>query len=318
MTTWLVTGAGGFLGHHVLDRLLVELEADDRIFALVRPGEPLGREGVEAIEADLLHSAMLEQALATARPDRVIHLAGLTPPAPAHLLFRVNTTGTGHLVAALERFGRPVRLVVAGSAAELGPVPTASLPVGEDTPCRPVGAYGLSKWAAATLALQARPPVETVVARLFNPIGPGMPATQVFGRYAAQLAAPGPDPLTMRVHDLDARRDFVDARDVARALYKLAIAGHSGRIYHVGTGRSRPVREGLEQLLGLGGRAVILEHLPTGASPPLPRDSRARIERIEADVGWRPEVPFARSLADHWTEVGRARRLALITPATPV
>src|SRR3954465_8481467 len=125
---------------------------------------------------------------------------------------------TVHLLDALRALARPVRAVLAGSGGELGPVAADDLPVGEDYACRPAESYGLSKWLATTAGLAARPPLEVVVARIFNPIGPGMPPGLAFGRFARRLAEPGPDPLRLTVGNLDSRRDFIDVRDVARAL----------------------------------------------------------------------------------------------------
>jgi len=68
--------------------------------------------------------------------------------------------------------------VIAGSAAEYGPVPAHRLPAGLATPCRPRDPYGLSKWFASAAGLRAGAPLEVVVARIFNPIGPGSPARQ--------------------------------------------------------------------------------------------------------------------------------------------
>lgn len=134
-------------------------------------------------------------------------------------------------------------------------------------------------------------------------IGPGMPTSQAFGRFARDLLAPGPDPLVLNVGDLDARRDFVDVRDAASALILLAERGDPGAIYHVGTGRSRAIGDGLDRLIGLSGRDVRVERIGAGRGP---ADSRAEIARIVEAVGWRPEVPFETSLADLWDE---ARRL---------
>ena len=93
-------------------------------------------------------------------PDVVLHAAGRTPPADPHQLYRANTRATVHLLDALRSAGRPVRVVLAGSAAELGLVAVEHLPVTEDHPCRPADAYGLSKWFASRAGRTAGPPLE--------------------------------------------------------------------------------------------------------------------------------------------------------------
>jgi GDP-4-dehydro-6-deoxy-D-mannose reductase len=248
----------------------------------------------------------VHRAIAATAPDFVIHLAGQTPPAEASAYYHANTLATLHLLDALRALGRPVRVVLVGSAAELGPIEREDLPVGEDFPCRPASGYGLSKWLATLAGLAARPPLEVVVARVFNPIGPGLPVSQAFGRFAAELAAAGPEPLRLTVGDLDARRDFVDARDVARALLVLAEQGRVGRLYHVGTGRSLRVGDGLEHLIALCGRQVVLEVSTALAGVRGPADVRADIGRIMTETDWRPEIGWEQSLAVLWDAARRS------------
>lgn len=293
MPVWLVTGASGFLGRQVL----AALGGRGEVWALGRrcpAGWPAGR----FLGADLEEPASVARAVREAQPDAVIHAAGKTPPAEPTDFYRANTLATLHLLDALRSAGRAVRVVLAGSAAELGPVAVEALPVGEDHPCRPADPYALSKWLATCAGLAAGPPLEVVAARIFNPIGPGQPGNQALGRFAARLVDPGGGPLV--VGDLDARRDFIDVRDVARALVALAERGRAGLVYNVGTGRSRRVGDGLAHLLRRSGRAVEVRADPALTGPPGPRDSRADIGRIIAHTGWRPGFTWERSLDDLW------------------
>jgi len=305
MPAWMVTGGSGFLGRHLLDRLAAVAGDDAEVVAIGRrPPEhpPIGR----FVRVDLEDLGQATRAVAEIAPAVVLHLAGRTPPATSDQLYRSNTMATVHLLDALRAAGRPTRVVLVGSAAELGPVPVEHLPVAEDYPCRPAEAYGLSKLLATAAGLAARPPLEVVVARVFNPIGPGLPRSQALGRFAAELAD-GSGPLRLRVGDLEARRDFVDARDVAVALIALAARGRAGRVYHVGTGRSRRVGDGLARLIALSGREVTVEADPAIANGRGPADSRADVRRIGSEAGWTAEIPWETSLADLWAEATRAR-----------
>ncbi len=311
MATWLITGATGFLGRHLLDVLDTELAQERRTGETVLV---LGRQCPEGwpeqrfVKADLDDPEGLRQAITLIAPDQVIHTAGHTPPAPDEALYRGNFWATIRLLNALRSLRRRVRVTLAGSAAELGPVPAALLPVDESYPCGPIDAYGRSKYLATIAGLAERPPLEVAVARVFNPIGPGLPPTQAFGEFAVQLTAPTADPLPLVVGNLEARRDFIDVRDVARALVAVALRGQPRLIYHVGTGRSRPVSEGLDMLVRLSGRSVRVCVDPRRRARKEPVDSRANIGRITAQTGWMPTIPFEQSLADLWQDV-RARRL---------
>ena len=298
MPVWIVTGGSGFLGSHLLARLVAP--ADVAVVAVGRQ-RPTGWAGPFAA-VDFRDHDRIAAVVAELRPAVVWHLAGRTPPGLAEDFHQDNTLATVGWLDALRGGGQPARLVLAGSAAELGPVPVADLPVGEDWTCRPADAYGLSKYLASAAGLAARPPLSVVVARVFNPIGPGLPASQALGRFARTLAA-GAGDLTLTVGDLDARRDFVDVRDVADALVALAERGEPGRVYHVGTGRSHRVGAGLERLIALSGRRVTVDVDPTFGRPSGPNDSRADIRRITAEVGWSPRIGWEQSLADLWASV---------------
>ena len=108
---------------------------------------PAGWPEIAFVHADLDEPEGLRRTLGRSRPDHVIHTAGRTPPAAEEALYRGNFWATIRLLNALRVLNRPVRVTLAGSAAELGPVPTADLPVDEDYRCSPIDAYGRSQVA---------------------------------------------------------------------------------------------------------------------------------------------------------------------------
>lgn len=299
MPTWLITGAGGWLGGYVLDALRPTLAADDRLIVLGR-NRPAALAKGQFISADLDDINGLKRAVCEIGPDYVLHVAGKTPPASDHEMYETNVLGTERLLQALRELGKTARVVVVGSAAELGPIQPVDLPIVEDQPCRPTLAYGRSKLEATTLALRSWGELQVVVGRVFNLIGPGSPASLAFGRFAAQLAASSAASVDIQAGRLDSRRDFVDVRDAARALIALAERGRPNRIYNVASGRSYAIQEGLDQLVTLSGRTVQVAFDAGTQRTGDPDDTRADISRIADEVGWRPEIPFERSIADLW------------------
>src|SRR5207248_1387059 len=147
MRTWLVTGGSGFLGRHLLGALGEGTPEGVRVLAMGRR-PPVGGPAGGFVRADLEDRQGLARLVGSMRPEVVFHLAGQTPPSDPARLYRVNVGGTVGLLGALRDAGRPVRVVLAGSAAELGPVPVEDLPVGEGQRCRPMDPYALSKWFA--------------------------------------------------------------------------------------------------------------------------------------------------------------------------
>jgi GDP-4-dehydro-6-deoxy-D-mannose reductase len=309
MAIWVTTGGSGFIGGAVLSEIASRLAPGDRSIAL-GGREPSDRPFDRFERVDLENASELAAIVGSIAPTHVIHAAGKTRPADPSKLYRSNTLTTLNLLDACKDLDHRVRFVVAGSAAELGPVPVADLPVADDYPARPVDPYGLSKHLATVATLLAEAPIEPVAARLFNPIGPGLSIHHVFGKFAHLLLESKSDPAAIDARDLAVRRDFFDVRDAAAALVELALNGSSGRVYHVGSGSSRSIGEGLDLLIALSGRKIVLERDDVAGSSrddPSPRrtvsnpiDSRANIARIVADTAWRPRIAFEKSIQDIW------------------
>ncbi len=303
MAVWLVTGATGFVGRQVLTALPDGASRHATRSEKVVLGRrcPPGWPETAFAAVDLQDAAQTRMAIERIAPDVVIHTAGRTPPAPDEEMYRINFWGTQHLLSALRSLRKKVRVVISGSAAELGPVEEVRLPVKESYPCDPWSAYGRSKWLATKSGLSERSPLEVVVARVFNAIGPGTPNTQALGQFASRLVGSVQDPLDLNVGDLETRRDFIDVRDVARAMVALAMQGHAGLVYNVGTGKSQRVGDGLDRLIQLSGRSVRLRIDPVLCELRGPADSRADISRIVTHTGWQPQVSWEDSLFDLWT-----------------
>jgi nucleoside-diphosphate-sugar epimerase len=315
MPACLITGGSGFLGRHLV-RLLNKWNGVEEVVAVGRRRpEDCSDEAFRRI--DLQDRQGVIGQVSEIAPSLVFHLAGKTPPGNAESFYRDNTLATVHLLDALRVSNRPCRVVLVGSAAELGPVPAESVPVAEDYPCRPADPYGLSKWLATSAGLAAGPPLDIIVARVFNPIGPGLPASQALGRFAQELAR-GSGPITLAVGDLEARRDFVDVRDVARALVSLASNVRASRIYHVASGRSHRVGDGLDRLIALSGREVRVEVDPARVRSLVLSDSRADIGRIASETGWSPAITWEQSVRDLWDDAVSRAKAGLTEPGTSV
>jgi nucleoside-diphosphate-sugar epimerase len=319
MAVWLVTGATGFVGRHVLESIqrdTTTLPPSEGMVFVVGRRCPTAWPDDRFVATDLTEANEVRRAIEQIKPDFVIHTAGRTQPAPDEELYRANFWATIHLLAALRSTRRPARIVLSGSAAELGSVDPVYLPVDESHVGFPQNVYGRSKWLATSAGLAERAPLEVISARVFNPIGPGTPPSQAFGRFADRLTEPGSDPVDLKVGDLEARRDFVDVRDVARAFITLAHSGRAGLVYNVATGQSHRVGDGLDRLINLSGRAVRVSVDPELKSRPGPADSRAKIDRIVNQTGWQPTISWERSLEDLWREaLARNRRPRIDTVA---
>ncbi|MFH8985562.1 NAD-dependent epimerase/dehydratase family protein [Streptomyces varsoviensis] len=296
----LVLGAGGFLGGHTARRLRALPGA-----RVTDGGRTPARTPGDGFTADLATAdgPGLADALRALAPDAVVNCAGATGGSPLHLA-GANARGPALLSEALQAAAPGARLVHLGSAAEYG-APDGPRPSAECDPARPLGLYGATK-LAGTLAV-TESPLDAVVLRVFNPVGPYAPEATLPGRLAAELRRAGPDG-TVAVGDLSACRDFVDARDVADAVARAVTApGPLPRLINIGSGTARPARalaEGLARAAGFRGRVDEGGH-GSRRSPAVPWQ-QADITTARTALGWTPRRPLDDSLADLWAAHDRS------------
>jgi GDP-4-dehydro-6-deoxy-D-mannose reductase len=178
----------------------------------------------------------------------------------------LHVNGTTAVLSAVERFASSARVVVTGTAAEYGAVPSAAMPISETQPCHPESAYGQSKYRATLVALEtaARTGMFITVARPFNIIGPGMPPGLLVSDIVARLRQLGDQrPAVLHTGRLDTARDFLAAGDVAAAFQCIAASGRSGEVYNVCSGVATPVADIVRTLVDASGGVVsVLEDVP--------------------------------------------------------
>ncbi|GAA2424957.1 NAD(P)-dependent oxidoreductase [Streptomyces macrosporus] len=300
----LVLGATGYLGGHTAEHLRarpgVRVLGASRLPASSPAAGPAAVPSADlAVDLATVPVPELAALLAELRPDAVVNCAGAVG-GDALRLTGVNARGPAALCAALREAAPGARLVHLGSAAEYGPGEPGR-PLAEDHPTRPVGLYGAAK-LAGTLAVTGSG-LDAVVLRVFNPVGPGAPPASLPGRLAAELRRTAPDGV-VRVGDLSAHRDFVDARDVARAATAAALAPERlPHVLNIAGGRARPVRdvaEGLARAAGFRGR--IDEGGETPARSAAVAWQQADVTAAARALGWRPRHTLEESLADLWRE----------------
>ena len=195
----------------------------------------------------------------------------------------------------------PDAVVVVVASSELYG-PAESLPVEETAPLRPQNPYAVSKASADLLAgyFADAHGMHVIRVRAFNHSGPGQEPRYAIASFARQVAegvAAGASPVVVRTGNPDARRDYTDVRDVARAYRALAAHGEPG-VYNVCSGRAASAAELVAALGRVAGVAV--EHR---VDPSLRRghevmEVRGSYERLRAATGWEPEISLGQTLAD--------------------
>lgn len=260
MTTALVTGASGFIGHHVARELLAR---GWTVRALVRESSIPDRRwpaGAEVAPGDVTDRPAV---LAAAKGcDAIFHVAAHYSLArhQSTRVERTNITGTANAIAAAEATG--ARLVHTSSVATIG-IPPDGSPGDEDTPLDPaivIGAYKRSKLASERMVQQAaRDGLWAVVVNPSAPVGPGDWKPTPTGRVVRDFLRG-----RMRAW-VDTGLNLVDVRDVA-AGHRLALEhGQPGRRYILGN-RDMTLREILAALAEITGRPAPERRVPHGVA----------------------------------------------------
>ena len=284
----LVTGAGGFVGQHLVGHLR---ERGDEVAGLDR------RDGTDVLDAEAVRDAMRRHA-----PEVVYHLAALTHVGASWespvATFRVNAEGTLNVLDAARAAGAR-RVVVVSSAEVYGRVSPEEVPIAEGSPLRPVTPYGASKAAAEHLALQAwlGAGLETVRARPFNHTGPGQSTAFLVPALAARVARAEIDGLDeVLVGSLEPERDLTDVRDVVRAYRLLAERGAPGAVYNVCSGRGVCVREVVDLLLSSASVRLAARVDPALVRPVEVPRLVGDPARLVAVTGWSPAWSLAQTV----------------------
>jgi len=304
----VVTGGAGFIGSHLVDRLL----ADGRRVRVVDSFVSGGPHNLahldqaapfELIKADIRDRAATADLLKGA--ERVFHLAALADIVPSIQrpddYYDSNVTGTFNVLQGA-RQGGARRFVYAASSSCYG-IPDA-YPTAETAEIRPQYPYALTKYLGEQMVLHWSQVygLPAVSLRFFNVYGPRSRTSgtygAVFGVFLAQLLAG--EPLTV-VGDGTQTRDFTFVTDVADAVVAAAAADVSGEAFNVGTGNDVSVNR-LVELLGASQKVNIPKR------PGEPDCTRADVSRIASVLDWRAKVPIEEGVRimldniDYWRD----------------
>ena len=298
----LVTGASGFIGQHLVRRLI---ERGDRVSCLVRATsrlDELRSSGAQFIVGDATDRAGIERALAESQAGVVFHLAGLVKAVRPADFARVNAGGVESIAAACaSHAGRPV-LIVVSSLAAAGPC-AAGQPRVEDDPPAPVSAYGRSKLAGELAAARHAGEMEITIVRPPIVFGPGDRGVLEMFRPIARRG----------IHVVPGRQErrvsLVHVADLVALL--LLAAGKGERLHPDGApgqgiyfvaAQEDPTYAELGQAMAraLGRKRVRVVHMP-GPLVRLVGLCGDALGRVRQRPGWVNSDKIAEALAGSWT-----------------
>ena len=239
----LLLGARGFLGSSVARHIAEQHGAAELVLHARRidgSDEPIGStDGPQWLGLDLerADTRSFTELIDEAAPSVIVNCVGRTVGTPAELR-SANVDVVVRLIETLE--GRTgVHLVHLGSASEYGTQPRG-VPVHEEVFAAPCTAHGVTKLEATELLIEAAAQrrITATVLRVFHPLGPRSPSNTLVGQAARAIDAALRSGLeTVRLGPLGGCSDYIDTRDVARAVCSASsMAPRAGCILNGGTG----------------------------------------------------------------------------------
>ena len=304
MSKVLVTGAGGFIGSHLCEKLLQE---GREVRALVRYNgrgtqgwldTSPARDRIEVVAGDIRDFDSVSRAVSGC--DQVFHLAaliGIPYSYESPLAYvRTNVEGTYNVLESARRASVSRVLVTSTSEVYGSAIYT---PIDEAHPLQPQSPYSASKIGADNLALSYHMSfgLPVVVARPFNTFGPRQSARAIIPSLATQLLSRRPH---IDVGSLEPVRDLTFVEDTASAMITIANTdAFLGRAVNVGTGEAISIAEIYERLVAVTGYRAELRQDPARMRPAASEVMRliSNNSVLRAGTAWKPEFDIDAGLA---------------------
>jgi UDP-glucuronate 4-epimerase len=305
MTT-IVTGGAGFIGSHLVDRLLAEgnevVVVDnfdpfyDRTSKESNLAEALKSPHCRLAELDIRDSVRVESLVQESRPDVIVHLAARAGVRPSivdpRLYTDVNVLGTVNWLEAACRLEPLPRFVYASSSSVYGD--RADGPFREtDSVDLPVTPYAATKKACELMAhtfhhLKGLP---VTGLRFFTAFGPRNRPDLAIAKFVRLIDTNQPVPM---FGDGTSRRDYTYVDDIVDGIVR-AIAHCTGHhLYNLGHSQPIALRSMIESIAAAVGKPPVIEDYPE--QPGDVRQTYAAIDRATAELGYAPKTPFAEGL----------------------
>ncbi len=300
----LITGAGGFVGQHLIEYL--ESQGEENIFGT----RFFDTDNVKLPESNVLKLNLEDrnnvlEVLSIVKPTEIYHLAaqssvGVSWAKPIETIM-TNIVGTMNLLESIKELGLKCRVLIIGSSEQYGDVPVEKLPIKETYETNASNPYAITKKAQEDFAKLYKDQIEIIFVRAFNHIGPRQSDKFVVSNWAHQIVnmEKSTDSHVLKVGNITVKRDFSDVRDIVRGYYLLIKKGVAGEIYNIGSGKSIT----LQELLNIMSEKSLLDDITFEVD-----QARLRANDIEdiccdntkifTAVGWKPEIPMEVSVDD--------------------
>ncbi len=259
---------------------------------------------IKFCECDINDVISIDDVLNQIKPDVIFHFSAYVSVFSAlknpSLAFKTNVIGTVNLLESVKRIVPHAKILLPGSAEEYGFILSEKMPIRETCELNPLNPYAISKKNQEEIGLYyfKQFGLNIYFTRTFHCTGPYQPIGFVCSDIAKQivnfergLAS------SIKIGNLEAKRDFTDIRDVVRAYWNIINWGTPGEVYNVCLGKSISIQEVLDKLIVISGKKVTIEidefKLRKADVPDFVGDNN----KLKS-IGWLPRFDIEESLED--------------------
>ena len=305
----LITGIAGFVGGYLAEQLNREsnceiLGIDIRLNESIADRMP---DGISLLEADLTDYKKVKKIMSGFKPHQVYHLAAQSSVSYSweHPIdtFKVNVFSGINILKSVKSCCPKCKTLIVCTAEEYSEVEGKEEPIDENFKIYPRNPYAISKSALdffSTVYSEAYG-IDVLVARSFNHIGPGQSERFVASDFARQIALieKGKQNPLIKVGNMEAKRDFLDVRDVVRAYIHLVSEGQMGEVYNVCSGLKTRISDLLDMLLTFSNRKDIEVKIDSSKFRPIDVGTvYGNNDKLKTHTGWSPEYSLKTTLKD--------------------
>ena len=288
----LITGGAGFIGSHLLDKLIAEQHEicvlDNFSYG---KNKYLPQEGFRLVEGDITNKETVHQCFLEFQPNLVFHLAALhhipTCENKPDEALKINVEGTQHILNAAKEIDQLQRIVFASSGAVYDIVDQALLE--DSTPTVPYDVYSVSKLSGEYLMRlwSNKYGKQAIVGRIFNTIGGRETNDHLVPEIITQILS---GKQTIELGNLDPKRSYIDARDTSSALFHLGFYNTNKRfdVFNIGREDEFDVKDIVTFLGQAHGHSIHIEQVASRMRKVDRKRQLASIEKIYKETGWSP------------------------------
>jgi GDP-4-dehydro-6-deoxy-D-mannose reductase len=255
-------------------------------------------------ECDINNVLSIESVLEEVRPDIIFYFcayvsvfSSIKNPSST---YQTNVLGAINLLESVKKISPDSKVLIPGSAEQYGFVTEKKMPIKESYSLNPQNPYAMTKKNQEEIGLFyfRQFGLNLYFTRTFHCTGPYQSAGFVCSDIARQVVAIEEGKASLiKIGNLEAKRDFLDMRDITDAYWKILIKGKPGEIYNVCRGESLKIQSILDKLIDFSGKDIAIQVDPAKLRksdvPDFIGDNQKLIE-----IGWTPKYKMDQTLLD--------------------